>query len=108
MDRRGVPRLRAVARRRRERAREYVEAYLEGVDPRAEPVGRERTVSVRTEHAALSGRVDRIDDRPEGLVVVDYKTGRAPLTVDDARGSLALAIYAAGSRGGVPPSVHHR
>lgn len=32
--------------------------------------------------------------RPE-LVIVDYKTGRRPLTADDARGSLALAVYAA-------------
>jgi RecB family exonuclease len=82
----------------RERAREYVEAYLATVDPVEEPLGRERTVAVRTQHAALSGRADRIDDRPvEGLVVVDYKTGRRPLTIDDARGSLALAIYAAGA-----------
>jgi RecB family exonuclease len=28
------------------------------------------------------------------LVVVDYKTGRRPLTVDDARSSMALALYA--------------
>jgi hypothetical protein len=27
-------------------------------------------------------------------VVVDYKTGRRPLSGDDARGSLALALYA--------------
>lgn len=80
----------------RERAREHVERYLEGVDPEDEPIGVERTVAVKTPRAALWGRVDRIDDRPgEGIVVVDYKTGRSVLTVDDARTSLALAIYAA-------------
>ena len=43
----------------------------------------------------LSGRVDRIDERPDGsVVVVDYKTGRRPATDDDARSSLALAVYA--------------
>lgn len=80
----------------RERAREYVERYLGGVDPTVRPIGVERTVSVHTDRAALWGRADRIDDRPgEGIVVVDYKTGRSVLTVDDARASLALAVYAA-------------
>jgi hypothetical protein len=47
-------------------------------------------------NAALFGRVDRIDDRgDDGLVVVDYKTGRHLLSVDDARTSIALAVYAA-------------
>lgn len=82
----------------RERAREQVERYLTDVDPDDEPVGIERTVSVRTPRAALWGRVDRIDDRAgEGIVVVDYKTGRSVLTVDDARTSVALAVYAAGA-----------
>ena len=50
----------------------------------------------RPPRASLWGRVDRIDDRAgEGVVVVDYKTGRSVLTVDDARTSLALAVYAA-------------
>ena len=80
----------------RERARAYVERYLAGVDPAEVPLGVERTVSLTTEHASLWGRVDRLDDRPgEGVVVVDYKTGRSVLTVDDARSSLALAVYAA-------------
>ncbi len=80
----------------RERAREYVERYLADVDPTVRPVGVERTVSVRTARAALWGRADRVDDRPgEGVVVVDYKTGRSVLTVDDARASMALAVYAA-------------
>lgn len=80
----------------RERARAQVERYLTNVDPTVEPVGVERVVSVKTPRAALWGRVDRIDDRPdEGIVVVDYKTGRSVLTVDDARTSMALAVYAA-------------
>lgn len=80
----------------RERAREYVERYLTDVDPAVRPIGVERTVSLRTARAALWGRADRIDDRPgEGVVVVDYKTGRSVLTVDDARASMALAVYAA-------------
>jgi RecB family exonuclease len=80
-------------------ARGMVEAYVAGLDPASEPVGVERTVATRTELIAVSGRIDRLDDRREpggsgDLVVVDYKTGRHVLTVDDARTSLPLALYA--------------
>jgi putative RecB family exonuclease len=57
-------------------------------------------VATRTDTIAFSGRIDRLDARPAEdragteLVVVDYKTGRHLLTVDDARGSMALALYA--------------
>jgi len=78
----------------RERAAEMVAGYVERLDPRDEPVGVERTVAMRTERLALSGRIDRLDRRGDDLVVVDYKTGRHVLTTDDARGSLALAVYA--------------
>lgn len=63
-----------------------------------EPVGIERTVAFRTARLAVSGRVDRVDERDGELVVVDYKTGRSPVTDDDARGSLALALYVLGVR----------
>jgi RecB family exonuclease len=80
-------------------ARGLVEAYVAGLDPASEPLGVERTVATRTDLIAVSGRIDRLDDRrgPDGsgeLVVVDYKTGRHVLTVDDARTSLPLALYA--------------
>jgi RecB family exonuclease len=86
-------------------ARGIVEAYVARLDPAMEPVGVERTVATRTELIAVSGRIDRLDDRPVkgggeagggsgALVVVDYKTGRHVLTVDDARTSLPLALYA--------------
>ncbi|POM24858.1 PD-(D/E)XK nuclease superfamily protein [Actinomadura rubteroloni] len=78
----------------RERAREMVERYASGLDPAAEPLGVERTVATRTDRIAVSGRIDRLDARGDELAVVDYKTGRRPLTSDDARGSLALALYA--------------
>ena len=79
----------------RERAAAWVRSYLADVDPRAEPLGVERTVSAPTATLVLSGRVDRIDERPDGtVVVVDYKTGRRPPSDDDARGSLALGVYA--------------
>jgi PD-(D/E)XK nuclease superfamily len=82
-------------------ARSLVETYVTGLDPADEPVGVERTVATRTDKIAVSGRIDRLDARPRldgadgtELVVVDYKTGRHLLSVDDARSSLALAVYA--------------
>jgi RecB family exonuclease len=78
----------------RARSREMVESYATRLHPDIEPVGVERTLGARTERLALSGRVDRLDDREGELVVVDYKVGRRAPTTDDARGSLALAIYA--------------
>jgi RecB family exonuclease len=77
------------------RAREMVMRYVATLDPDVEPLGIERTVGMRTEVLAVSGRLDRLDVRDgEVLVVVDYKTGRRDLTVYDVRSSLALALYA--------------
>ena len=85
--------------RHRDRARRMVERYVSGLNPAGEPAGIERTVATRTELIAVSGRIDRLDDRRRAdgsgeLVVVDYKTGRHVLTTDDARTSLPLALYA--------------
>jgi putative RecB family exonuclease len=71
----------------------WLEAYVGSLDADVEPLGVERVVAVKTAVMAFNGRADRIDARPE-LVIVDYKTGRAGLDTDDARGSAALALYA--------------
>jgi putative RecB family exonuclease len=86
------------AQRWRARAAGWLTDYVAGLDPTAEPVGTERQVAATTERLALSGRVDRIDQRGDELVVVDYKTGRAVSTDDEARGSPALAAYVLGVR----------
>ncbi len=84
----------------RRESRLMVEGYVAGLDPAVEPLGVERTVATRTDLIAVSGRIDRLDDRRTAagtdseLVVVDYKTGRHLLTADDARTSMALALYA--------------
>jgi len=82
----------------RGKARDMVERYTARLDPYAEPRGVERTVGTHTERIVVSGRIDRLDARrgPAGdeLVVVDYKTGRRPLSPDDTRASMALALYA--------------
>lgn len=76
----------------------WVEGYVAALDPAMEPVGVERVVAAKTSVLAFNGRADRIDGRagaegPE-VVIVDYKTGRAGQSADDARGSQALALYA--------------
>jgi putative RecB family exonuclease len=95
-----------------------VEGYAATLDPADEPVGVERTVATRTDRIAVQGRIDRLDERPvpeeadgagtDGteLVVVDYKTGRHLLTTDDARSSLALAIYAVAAARSLRRSCH--
>lgn len=78
----------------RARVRDTVVGYLRGIDRDRQPVGIERSVSLKTRHVAVTGRIDRLDERGGEVVVVDYKTGRRVPTVDDARTSLALALYA--------------
>jgi RecB family exonuclease len=86
------------SQRWRARAAQWLTEYVAGLDPTVEPVGTERTVGATTERLALSGRVDRIDQRGDELVIVDYKTGRSVCTDDEARGSPALAAYVLGVR----------
>ncbi len=76
----------------RERARTWVAEYAEDA-AEVDAVGLEQWVSAAVGGIVAEGRVDRIDRRGDELVVVDYKTGRAP-TEDDARASRALALYA--------------
>ena len=79
-------------------ALQWLESYVDTLSPQDEPVGVERVVAVKTAVLALNGRADRIDSRPgpDGpeLVIVDYKTGRRAPDADEARASLALAVYA--------------
>ncbi|MFB6395183.1 RecB family exonuclease [Polymorphospora lycopeni] len=81
------------------RALDWLESYVDGLEPGADPLGVERVVAVKTAVLAFNGRADRIDSRPgpDGepeLVIVDYKTGRSGTDAGDARGSQALALYA--------------
>lgn len=82
----------------RERAQEWVSDYVRQLDVEETPVALERWVSAPAGSIIAEGRVDRIDQRAGELVVVDYKTGRQALSVDDARDSLPLALYAWGAR----------
>lgn len=63
-----------------EECRVLVERYLTMEDPRGvHPIGLELRLSADVGALSLRGIIDRLDLREDGeLVVVDYKTGRAP------------------------------
>ena len=60
--------------------RDLIQRYLTMEDPtRVHPIGIELRLSADVGSLALRGIIDRLDLRDDGeLVVVDYKTGRAP------------------------------
>lgn len=78
----------------RDRATAWVLDYLRGIDRTGEPVAVERTVAMPTATLAVTGRVDRVDNRGGELVVIDYKTGARAVEPGSARTSLALGLYA--------------
>ncbi|MDR2984477.1 MAG: PD-(D/E)XK nuclease family protein [Nocardiopsaceae bacterium] len=49
------------------RSQTMVEEYVAKLDPACEPAGIERTVAAKTDLIAMSGRIDRLDDRPANL-----------------------------------------
>jgi putative RecB family exonuclease len=70
----------------RERSRRMVEDYVETLDPYDEPVGVERTVALTTPTLALSGRIDRIDERVDEPADVRTDQHDGSLDEGDDRG----------------------
>lgn len=58
------------------------------------PVDVELAVESVIDGVQWVGLVDRVEMGPEGLRIVDYKTGKQPPTVDDAAESIQLGFYA--------------
>ena len=55
----------------------------------------ERVFQVEVDPATLTGRIDRIDRRPDGsLALLDYKSSRRAMALADAGADLQLALYA--------------
>jgi len=85
----------------RERARgaEALRRWYERADTTIVPQATELSLQAAWGQVVLKGRLDRLDaDRARngrGLVVVDYKTGRRPVTQAAADADEALTIYAA-------------
>jgi len=69
--------------------------YLEIEDPTSfDPVAREMDMTEQVGHMTIRGILDRMEDAPEGLVITDYKTGRAPPLKYAISAFFALKIYA--------------
>lgn len=88
-------------------AAQLVRRWFEVEDPtRLEPAERELYVEVDVDGLTLRGYVDRLDIAPDGRMrVVDYKTGRAPSELFEARALFQMKFYALvlwRSRGVIP------
>ena len=81
-----------------DRAVTMVGAYLGRLEPDFQPISTERSLAFKADTFIVEGRIDRIDEweagRQDRVAIVDYKTGRSAPTIDDVRGSQALAMYA--------------
>lgn len=62
------------------------------IGPDARVVGLEAEFTGYWHGLRVYGVIDRVDQTPEGLVLIDYKTGRKPKGVKDADGNLTIDI----------------
>jgi RecB family exonuclease len=91
-----------------------VNAFLEREREEPPPADVERDFRVKWGDVVLAGRMDRVDEGPDGVSVIDYKTSE----LDDdakadekARDSLQLRVYALAHReltGRIPERVELR
>ncbi len=80
----------------RAEAEQLVANYFLLEDPNAvTPVGVELTLEARVDGMRLRGILDRLDRTPDGeLMVIDYKTGRAPSVAYEQSGLAGVQLYA--------------
>jgi len=94
------------ARRRFEQGVEALRAFLvREVEGREPPSDVERAFRIRLEDVVVTGRMDRVDEGPEGTVIADYKTSElesedemGEKAEENARQSLQLSVYALAHR----------
>lgn len=74
---------------------EILANYFGVEDPTAfEPLDRELDMTQQVGDITIRGILDRMEERPEGLVITDYKTGKAPPERYAIPAFFALKIYA--------------
>jgi putative RecB family exonuclease len=85
------------SRKHMEMGREMLASYYEKqqeVATEARPVYVERMLRYDMGPFILSGRVDRVDEHPDGrLEIVDYKSGRTSVSEEEVRDDLAMSAY---------------
>ncbi|MEP6757012.1 MAG: PD-(D/E)XK nuclease family protein [Chthonomonadales bacterium] len=73
----------------------YHDVAIERIETGVVTLFTEKTISTDMGTFKLSGRVDRIDQHPDGtLEIIDYKSGRMDVTSEEVGASLAMNIYA--------------
>jgi putative RecB family exonuclease len=74
---------------------EILANYFGVEDPQSfEPLDRELDMTEPVGSMTIRGILDRVEDRPEGLTITDYKTGKAPPERFAIPAFFALKIYA--------------
>ncbi len=81
-----------IARQFRRDGYVMIDRYVNFLEP-GSALMTEKSFSVELDGHRITGRIDRIDKKGNGLVIKDYKTSRYPIFYDEARASLQLAIY---------------
>jgi RecB family exonuclease len=74
-------------------AQVWIEQYVEN-SPEARIRSVEKSIGMSFDTYDVKGRIDRIDEKDNQLVIIDYKVGHEPPTDAQAKSSLALAFYA--------------
>ena len=78
-------------------ALEMLRSYGERFDLAVEPLAREQWISLRVAGLTVSGKIDRIDRRGDGLDIIDFKTGRRRLEREDLAEEPSVQVYVAGA-----------
>jgi DNA helicase-2/ATP-dependent DNA helicase PcrA len=94
------------ARRRFDQGVEALRAFLvREVEGREPPTDVERAFRIKLEDVIVTGRMDRVDEGPQGTVIADYKTSElesedemGEKAEENARQSLQLSVYALAHR----------
>lgn len=72
----------------------FLRSYVSTVPQDVKTILTEKQVKWDMGDFALIGRLDRLDEHPDGaLEIIDYKSGRLSVTEEEVRGELAMSIY---------------
>lgn len=77
-----------------ELGRRILKDYYENAQSGSITLLMERQIREDMGDFVLIGRIDRLDERPDGVLeVIDYKTGRESVTEEEVTNDLAMSVY---------------